>query len=204
MFNALTKINQFDDVTKFRLINTFVIAAGMNLLYPVLADLKGEYLAAWVISSFMIIETLAVKTNRFFIDNFSLSKMYKISVFAHINFTLVAALYFINPLYMIYGDMIAAIFDVTVFSAFSIMLTNYLTNNYPENMSEFQIVRNSIWADGILLGLTAVTLITYFFGNDIAIICFLIFNICFSSWLIYNWKFYDNINNIKRTNDEQR
>ena len=92
---------------------------------------------------------------------------------------------------MIYGDMIAGIFDVTIFSAFSIMLTNYLTNNYPESMNEFQIIRNSIWADGILLGLVIVTMITYFYGNDIAIICFLIFNICFSAWLIYNWRFYD-------------
>ena len=73
------------------------------------------------------------------------------------------------------------------------MLNNYLTNNYPESMNEFQIVRNSIWADGILVGLTTVTTITYFFGNSVAIILFIIFNICFSSWLIWNWKFYDNI-----------
>ena len=187
------QFNKFDKVTRFRLINAFIIAAGMNLLYPVLADLKGEYLVAWIISAFMIIETIAVKTNRYFIDNFSLSTMYKISIFAHINFTLVAGLYFWNPLYMIYGDMIAAIIDVSIFSAFSIMLTNYLTNNYPESMNEFQIVRNSIWADGILVGLTTVTTITYFFGNSVAIILFIIFNICFSSWLIWNWKFYDNI-----------
>ena len=187
------QFNKFDKVTRFRLINAFIIAAGMNLLYPVLADLKGEYLVAWIISAFMIIETIAVKTNRYFIDNFSLSTMYKISIFAHINFTLVAGLYFWNPLYMIYGDMIAAIIDVSIFSAFSIMLTNYLTNNYPESMNEFQIVRNSIWADGILVGLTTVTAITYFFGNSVAIILFIIFNICFSSWLIWNWKFYDNI-----------
>ena len=188
------QFNKFDKVTKFRLINAFLIAAGMNLLYPVLADLKGEYLVAWVISAFMIIETLAVKTNRYFVDNFSLSLIYKLSIIAHINFTLVAGLYFWNPLYMIYGDMIAAILDVSIFSAFSIMLNNYLTNNYPESMNEFQIVRNSIWADGILLGLFTVTAITYFFGNSVAIILFIIFNICFSSWLIWNWKFYDNIN----------
>ena len=187
------QFNKFDKVTRFRLINAFIIAAGMNLLYPVLADLKGEYLVAWIISAFMIIETIAVKTNRYFIDNFSLSTMYKISIFAHINFTLVAGLYFWNPLYMIYGDMIAAIIDVSIFSAFSIMLTNYLTNNYPESMNEFQIVRNSIWADGILVGLTTVTTITYFFGNSVAIILFIIFNICFSSWLIWNWKFYDDV-----------
>ena len=190
----VNQFNKFDKVTKFRLINAFLIAAGMNLLYPVLADLKGEYLVAWVISAFMIIETLAVKTNRYFVDNFSLSLIYKLSIIAHINFTLVAGLYFWNPLYMIYGDMIAAILDVSIFSAFSIMLNNYLTNNYPESMNEFQIVRNSIWADGILLGLFTVTAITYFFGNSVAIILFIIFNICFSAWLIWNWKFYDNIN----------
>lgn len=189
----INQFNKFDRVTRFRLINAFLIAAGMNLLYPVLADLKGEYLTAWIISAFMIIETLAAKTNRYFIDNFSLSRMYKISVFAHINFTLVAALYFWNPLYMIYGDMIAAIVDVSVFSAFSIMLTNYLTDNFPESMNEFQIVRNSIWADGILIGLSIVTAVTYFFGNSVAIILFIIFNVCFSGWLIKNWKFYDNV-----------
>lgn len=189
----LNQFNKFDRVTRFRLINAFVIAAGMNLLYPVLGDLKGEYLAAWIISTFMIIETLAVKTNRYFIDNFSLSQVFKLSIFAHINFTLVASLYFWDPLYMIYGDMIAAIIDVSIFSAFSIMLTNYLTDNYPESMNEFQIVRNSIWADGILLGLITVTGVTYFFGNSIAIICFIIFNIIFSGWLIWNWKFYDDL-----------
>lgn len=193
------QFNKFDAVTRFRLINAFIIAAGMNLLYPVLADLKGEYLVAWIISAFMIIETLAVKTNRYFIENFSLSRMYKLSVFAHINFTLVAALYFWNPLYMIYADMVAAILDVSIFSAFSIMLTNYLTDNYPESMNEFQIVRNSIWADGILLGLFTVTAITYFFGNSVAIAVFLVFNIIFSSWLIWNWKFYDNVK-IKKGN----
>ena len=187
------QFNKFDMVTRYRLINAFIIAAGMNLLYPVLADLKGEYLVAWIISAFMILETLAVKTNRYFTENFSLSKIYKLSIFAHINFTIVASLYFWNPVYMIYGDMIAAIIDVSIFSAFSIMLTNYLTNNYPESMNEFQIVRNSIWADGILVGLTTVTTITYFFGNSVAIILFIIFNICFSSWLICNWKFYDDI-----------
>lgn len=187
------QFNKFDMVTRYRLINAFIIAAGMNLLYPVLADLKGEYLVAWIISAFMILETLAVKTNRYFTENFSLSKIYKLSIFAHINFTIVASLYFWNPLYMIYGDMVAAIVDVSIFSAFSIALNNYLTNNYPESMNEFQIVKNSIWADGILIGLFTVTTITYFFGNSVAIVVFLIFNVLFSSWLIWNWKFYDNI-----------
>jgi hypothetical protein len=163
---------------------------GMNLLYPVITDLKGEYLVAWVISSFMILETLAIKTNRWFVDKYTLSQVYRMSVIAHINFTLIALLFFISPLYMVIGDSVAAIIDVTIFSAFSIMLTNHLTENHPESMSEFQIVRNSTWADGILIGLTLVTLITFFWGNAVAVTAFIIFNVCFSSWLVYNWNFF--------------
>jgi hypothetical protein len=185
-----SKILQFDDVTKFRLINTFIIAIGMNLLMPVIGDLKGEYLVAWVISTFMIIETLAVKTNRWFVEKFTISEVYKMSVIAHINFTLVALLYFINPLYMVIGDMVAGIIDVTIFSAYSIMLTNHMTENYPESMKEFQLIRNSTWADGILIGLTIVTILTFFWGNAIAVAAFIIFNTVFSLWLIKNWNFF--------------
>jgi hypothetical protein len=188
--NTYKKILQFDDVTRFRLINAFIIAIGMNLLFPVIADLKGEYLVAWVISLFMIMETLAVKTNRYFVEKFTISQVYKMSVIAHLNFTLIALLYFVNPLWMVLGDMIAAIVDVTIFSAYSIMLTNHMTDNYPESMKEFQIIRNSTWADGILIGLTIVTILTFFWGNAIAVGTFIIFNTIFSMWLIKNWNFF--------------
>jgi hypothetical protein len=65
-----------------------------------------------------------------------------------------------------------------------------MTEKYPEHMSEYQIIRNSVWADGILIGLCIVTFITYFYGNTIAVISFLIFNTIFSTWLIKNWNFY--------------
>ena len=190
--NTYKKILQFDDVTKFRLINAFIIAIGLNLLMPVMVDLKGEFLVAWIISFFMILETLAVKTNRYFVENFTISQVYRMSVFAHINFTLIALLYFINPVWMIWGDMIAAIIDITIFSAYSIMLTNHMTDNHPDSMKEFQIIRNSTWADGILIGLTIVTILTFFWGNSIAVAAFVIFNITFSIWLIKNWNFFKN------------
>lgn len=190
MNNYFYKLKVFDDFTRFRLINAFIIAIGMNLIIPILSDLKGEYLVSWVISMFLILETISVKTNRYFVDNFSIAELYKISIFAHLSFTVVASLYFWNPLYMIYADMITAIIDVSIFSAFSIKLNNYLTDNYPETMSEFQIIRNNIWADGILLGLSIVTMLSYLFGNSIVIIIFLIFNTIFSIYLIKNWNFY--------------
>ena len=190
MKNYFSKLKGFDKFTRFRLINAFIVAIGINLIIPILSDLKGEYLVSWIISIFLILETISVKTNRYFVDTFSISELYKISIFAHLSFTLVAILYFWNPLYMIYADMITAILDVSIFSAFSIKLNNYLTNNYPDSMSEFQIVRNSMYADGILLGLSIVTILSYLFGNSIVVIIFVIFNTIFSVYLIKNWNFY--------------
>ena len=190
MKNYFSKLKGFDKFTRFRLINAFIVAIGINLIIPILSDLKGEYLVSWIISIFLILETISVKTNRYFVDTFSISELYKISIFAHLSFTLVAILYFWNPLYMIYADMITAILDVSIFSAFSIKLNNYLTNNYPDSMSEFQIVRNSMYADGILLGLSIVTILSYLFGNSIVVIIFVIFNTIFSMYLIKNWNFY--------------
>ncbi len=190
MKNYFSKLKRFDKFTRFRLVNAFIVAIGVNLIIPIMSDLKGEYLVSWIISAFLILETISIKTNRYFVDNFSIDRLYKISIFAHLSFTLVAALYFWNPLLMIYADMITAIIDVSIFSAFSIKLNNYLTDNYPDSMSEFQIIRNSIYADGILLGLSIVTVLSYLFGNSIVVIIFIVFNTIFSIYLIKNWNFY--------------
>lgn len=190
MKNYFSKLKRFDKFTRFRLINAFIVAIGVNLIIPIMSDLKGEYLVSWIISAFLILETISIKTNRYFVDNFSIDRLYKISIFAHLSFTLVATLYFWNPLLMIYADMITAIIDVSIFSAFSIKLNNYLTDNYPDSMSEFQIIRNSIYADGILLGLSIVTVLSYLFGNSIVVIIFIVFNTIFSIYLIKNWNFY--------------
>lgn len=145
MFNYIKyKFSKFDKVTEFRLINAFLTAIGMNIFWPVLTDLKGEYLAAWIIASFMILETLMVKTNRWFIENFTIPQIYKLSVLAHLGFTISTLSYFIiSPEFMVWLDMIMGIIDVTVFSAFSIVLNNYITDNFPKSMNEFQIIRNS-------------------------------------------------------------
>lgn len=190
MKNYFSKLKRFDKFTRFRLVNAFIVAIGINLIIPIMSDLKGEYLVSWIISAFLILETISIKTNRYFVDTFSIDRLYKISIFAHLSFTLVAALYFWNPLLMIYADMITAIIDVSIFSAFSIKLNNYLTDNYPDSMSEFQIIRNSIYADGILLGLSIVTVLSYLFGNSIVVIIFIVFNTIFSIYLIKNWNFY--------------
>jgi len=195
-------LNTFDTITRFRLINAFIIAIGFNLFFPILIDLKGEYLVSWVISMFMIAETLMVKTNQFVLDNYSMADVYKMTVFVHGAFTLVAVTYFWNPAVMVYLESAFSIIDVAIFSAFSIQLNNYITDNFPKDMSNFQIFRNSTWADGILIGLTITTILTFFFSNAVGLIVFIIFNMGFSIWLARNWNFIEsNLLEVKNDND---
>lgn len=193
-FNTVQHIYKFDKVTKFRLLNAFIFAIGFNLFVPILLDLKGEYLAAWAISAFMIGEQLAVKTNRYMVENFSISELYKMGIAIHIVFIISALTYFINPLYMVIIDGFITIIVMAVFGAESIKLNNYLTDNYPDMMSEFQIIRNNIWADALLIGLFITTVITYFFSINVGLICFIIYNSCYTIWMIINWNFYDFLN----------
>jgi hypothetical protein len=193
LLSSLKRFKEFDKVTEFRLYTSILVAIGFGLLGPILVSLKGLYLLPWIISIFAIIQTLAVKTNNWFVANLSLDAMYKIGIFIHILFIVTSAIYFISPMYMVWIEGLLAIIEIAVFSAYSIALNNYLTHKFPDSMSDFQIVRNSSWADGYLIGLGLISLITYFGTISTGIIVFIIFNTLLSLYLIYNWNFYKDI-----------
>ena len=193
IFNTYKQILEFDEVTKFRLINAFLVAIGTNLIFPLMIGLKGELLLPWIISLFLILDTIAVKTNAWFTSRFSISSIYKMTAVVHLAFALFPLLYFISPLLMVYVGSVLTIIEITIFSAYSIMLNTYLAKNFPDSMHNFQIVRNSTWADGILIGLSVVTLITFFYSVPYTIIVFVVYNFFFSLWLIRNWRFFDKI-----------
>ncbi len=194
MFGSIKKFNQFDKVTEFRLINAFLVSIGLSLLAPLIITLKGTLMLAWIISVFAILNMLAVKTNDFIVEKFTLDQLYKIGIITHILLILSAGLFYWSPLLMIWLDSSIVIIETAVFSSYSIMLTNYLTDNYPNDMKKFQIVRNSSWADGALAGLGIITLVTFFFPLSYAIGAFIIFNLGFSIWMVKNWNFFDYIN----------
>lgn len=102
MLNSFKDLNNFDKITKFRLQNAFIYALGLNLLIPIMIDLKGEYLVPWVISMFLVIETLVVKTNNFMTSKFTMEQLFKMGIFAHCLVVSFVATYFINPNIMIY------------------------------------------------------------------------------------------------------
>lgn len=183
------KIKDFDDVSKFRLINAFIFAVALNLIIPIVVMLKGQYLLPWVISILMIIEMLSVKTNSYF-TKFKLDSLYKLGILVHLIFTLSAVLYFFEEVYMVYVISAVTILEGMIFSAYSIKLNTYLAENHVVKMNDFQIKRNSIWADGTILGLSLSTGLTFFFDIKTALIVFLIYNICYMIWMGINFNFY--------------
>ena len=184
------KFKHFDKVTEFRLLNAFIVAIGIALIVPITISLKGMYLAAWAISLFAIAQTLVVKTNKWVVSHFTIEQMYRMSIFVHLGFILISGIYFISPFIMIVFDSFLGIIEVLLFSAFSISLNTYLTDEYPEHMNEFQITRNGIWADGYLIGLATISIVTYFFSLSTGVLVFIGFNLLFSAWLLLNWNFY--------------
>ena len=180
----------FTDVDRFRLLNAFVVAISMNLLLPILIDLRGELLETFVISTFMIMAILAVKTNSYFVHNFNLSTLYRQGVVFHLLILLTASTYFISPIIFVYTDSILLFLEIAVFSAYSIKLNDYQAKNNPEDIKRFQIFRNSTYADGTLIGLFSVTAITLFVNPAWGIIAFLIFNTAFTAWLFTKWNFF--------------
>lgn len=193
MLNSFKNLNTFDKITKFRLQNAFIYALGLNLLIPIMIDLKGEYLLPWVISMFLVIETLVVKTNHFMTSKFTMEQLFKMGIFAHCLVVSFVATYFINPNIMIYGNTISIIVQIGIFSAYSIKLNNYIINNYSESFHKFQVVRNSIIADGTILGLSIITGVLYFFNITIGLCLFITYNTIFIFWMFYNYNIFKDV-----------
>ena len=153
-------------------------------------------MATWIISAFMIANTLAVKANNYIVNKYSLDSMYKMGIFIHLGFILISSIYFFNPVIMIWLDSTLAIIETALFSSYSIALNNYLTDNYPNDMKDFQIVRNSSWADSSMLGALLITGLTAI-SLGVGVISFIVYNTIFSLWLMKNWNFYKDIEYIK-------
>ena len=184
-------IPTFDTLTQFRIRNALLIMFGIHLILPVLIDLRGELLSTTFISIIMIATTLSMKTNKFFVDKFSMSQLYKMGVFIHFTLLLGGFLYFINHFYFVVVDSFISILETAILMSYSIKLDVYQAKEFPNDVEPFKIFRNTSMADVILMGLGTVAFITYFFERDTAVYIFIVVNIPISVYLFSRWKFYD-------------
>jgi len=187
---TMKAFREFDRITEFRLMNSFIVAFGFTMLIPVITVLQGTLMLPWIIAVFKIVNMIAVKSNEIFVHTYSMEDLYKMTVLLHVLYTISALLYFWSPIVMIYTDSIFALIETAIISAYSITLNNYIARKHPSTMSRFQIVRNNSWADGALIGLLISTLVLYILPLGYMLGIFLIFNITFSIWLVKNWNFY--------------
>lgn len=181
----------FDSITRFRIANAIAVYFGLNLLIPIINDLRGELLTPTVISLLMIFTTISVKLNKY-ITLLSISNVFKLGNIFHLLLTLSTFMYFYNHLYFIYLNAFLGIMEIAIFTSYSIQLDEYLAHKYPRDVARFKVYTNSKKADATLLGLGATAILTYYFNSDIVFILFIVYNILFSSWLLWNWKFFDN------------
>ena len=193
MLKKYKDLYKFDEITQFRLINTFLFAISFNLILPVLMDLRGELLTSTLITFILIVTTLAVKINKYIIENFTLSEIYKLGNFSHILFFSAGFIYYWNQLYFVYADSFFAIVEVAIFSSYTIKLNVYLADNYADTVGDFHVFRNSIFADGTLIGLFIVWMTSYFSGNTLSVTVFIGYNLIFLAWLLYNWNFIERV-----------
>ena len=185
--------NRFDEVTNFRLINSVLVTFGMNIMIPLLTVMKGQYLAPFVISLFMIAGTVAVKTNDWFIKRFTLSEQYKIGVVVHLLMMLTFATYFYSPTFFIVADSFLLIIEIAVFSGYSISLDVYQMKYYSHQVSDFKVFRNSVMADSTLIGLALASILALLLSASMTIVAFMVFHVMFLSYLVMNWNLIHHI-----------
>ena len=181
----------FDKVTQFRLINAFLFALSFNIIMPVIIQLKGEIMAAYIISIFMILTTLSVKTNRFVIEKFTIPQLFKAGIFIHMMYLIASSIYFWDKTYFIYIDSTLGIIDIVFFSALSIKLNEYLAAHHPDFVSGFGITRNNQYANGTLAGLLIAT-ITSFYSVELTVALSIVVGMLFTLWMIKNWSYYES------------
>ena len=192
MLRKYKDLYDFDEITQFRLINTFLFAVGFNLILPVLMDLRGELLTTQFITFILIMTTLSVKVNKYLVK-FSLSDLYKVGNISHVLFFSAGFLYFWDKLYFVYADSFFAILEIAIFSSYRIKLDTYLADNYANTVKDFHVFRNSIFADATLIGLFLVWITSYFSGNSLSVSVFIAYNMMFLTWLIYHWNYINNV-----------
>jgi hypothetical protein len=180
--------HEFDDVSNFRMIFSFYVAIYFGLMGPIWIILKGLYMLPWLIGIFSIIQTLSLKSNEFFIKKFTLNQFFKISIVIHIFYLFISLTYFINPHFMIIIDSVLGIFDVALFSAFSIKLDTLQAKKYPEHVQNFKTKRNSRIADGTIIGTGIMSLVLFFNSVDVGVMVIVVASLLF---LLLQFKYFN-------------
>jgi hypothetical protein len=191
----LKNLNNFDEITKFRLICLAIIMIMLNLYIPVLVEFKyllnltiGQKIiaASTIIALINFLQILVEKFIPKIIIKTKFSLIYKSYVIIIFLFGLSSLLYFYNKKIFIFVDSILGILINLVTILYSQVLTNYMSYFYSKDFTKFQNYRTHLIVESSMLGLI-ISIILSFYSNNLNVILFFIGMMIYSLFLFKNW-----------------
>ena len=195
------KLNQFDYITKIRLILLTNIIILMEIITPIYSQYYyilgiGAIPAATIIAMFDFIKTIFIKLVKKIMLNISFSNIYKILMFMDLAWAITVLTYFLDPqkpIVMLWVDLILGIIQTPFSIAFGNGLNNYINYFYSNLYSKFQNYRMDILAEAGILGLILSIVLSYI-SIKLAIVIFSIgmfINFLFQLKTLKEFKKYD-------------
>jgi hypothetical protein len=195
MRNYIKKLNSFDPVTWFRLVNLFLITVCIGITAPLIISLKGIYMTLWIITAFSIAATFAKKANKRLINK-TMSELYRMLTIANLGIQFFLAMYFVDPIWgpeiAVYGISLMGLFEIMIVTAYGIQLNNWIATKYPSSMKDFGVMKADLSANGQLVAMGLAGGLS-FIGSDAIVAAALAIYTMVNIWYIYNWSFLKNI-----------
>ena len=161
----IKRINQFDEITQFRLKSLIIVTLLVDLIIPIYSQyynlLKiGTIEAATILAFFGILKKIGTKLTIFVMNNFSFSNIFLGVIITDILWILSSLTYFISPQCMVWSDLFVSVLQLPFLFAFSNSLNNYINYFYPKKYTLFQNYENDIFAEIGILGLIFSVILT--------------------------------------------
>jgi hypothetical protein len=164
------RIRKFDDITQIRLILLGFITILLEIIFPILGQYYGHLKitindiliqSATIIAFFSFLKQIGMKIVKFIMDNFSFSNVFKIMILTDTLWVLGTSLFFVDPIYMLWSDLLIGTIQLPFFISFSNMLNNYITYFYNEKFTFFQEYKNELLAESGIVGLLLSMTLTF-------------------------------------------
>lgn len=146
------RFSELDEVSKFRFINSFLVAIYLTLITPIIIKLQGLYFTTQLITLILIAKNLLNKLLEKSIELISLklfTNLVLILKFVEIG---ILTIYFYNQVYFTYIYVIFELVLSFLTAGYGISLTNFVVENELTPIKTIQIFRSNIWSEGFIIG----------------------------------------------------
>ena len=164
------KMEQFDEVTRFRL----TLVALMSLLYAPIFPILTQYSylmelninnifipAATFIGLFAFIRTFSARYNEKILDKLTFSSIFKALIIIDILTVFGLLTYFISPKLMVFIDSIVGTANAILMISYRTAINNYMTYFYNQDYTRMQNFMIKVYSDSQSIGLVLGALITF-------------------------------------------